>query len=103
MKNKIIDSIKSLQSYKKQHFLLAVSGGIDSMVMLDFFNRNSNLADISVCHVNHNYHSDSEKMSALVSTYCNDNNISYIESSIDSSKIKSNIKQGFKRLHCGKW
>ena len=58
MKNKIIDSIKSLQNHKKQHFLLAVSGGIDSMVMLDFFNRNSNLVDISVCHVNHNYHSD---------------------------------------------
>jgi len=92
MKNKIIDSIKNLQSHKKQHFLLAVSGGIDSMVMLDFFNRNSNLADISVCHVNHNYHSDSEKMSALVSTYCNDNNIPYIESSIDSSEIKSNIE-----------
>jgi len=92
MKNKIIDSIKSLQSHKKQHFLLAVSGGIDSMVMLDFFNRNSNLADVSVCHINHNYHSDSKKMSALVSTYCNDNNIPYIESSIDSSKIKSNIE-----------
>ena len=41
MKNKIIANIESLQSQKKQHFLLAVSGGIDSMVMLDFFNNNS--------------------------------------------------------------
>ena len=38
MKDKIIASIEGLQNQKKQHFLLAVSGGIDSMVMLDFFN-----------------------------------------------------------------
>ena len=66
MKNKIIDSLKSLDSQKQQHFLLAVSGGIDSMVMLDFFNKNTNLANISVCYVNHNFHSSCKRMGNLV-------------------------------------
>ena len=92
MKNKIIASIEGLQNQKKQHFLLAVSGGIDSMVMLDFFNKNSSLANISVCYVDHNYHANSKKMGKLVSSYCNDNNITYIEHSINSSEIKRNIE-----------
>ncbi len=92
MKDKIIASIEGLQNQKKQHFLLAVSGGIDSMVMLDFFNKNSSLANISVCYVDHNYHANSKKMGKLVSNYCSDNNITYIEHSIDSSKIKRNIE-----------
>ena len=92
MKDKIIASIEGLQNQKKQHFLLAVSGGIDSMVMLDFFNKNSSLANISVCYVDHNYHANSKKMGKLVSNYCSDNTITYIEHSIDSSKIKRNIE-----------
>jgi len=92
MKDKIIASIEGLQNQKKQHFLLAVSGGIDSMVMLDFFNKNSSLANISVCYVDHNYHANSKTMGKLVSNYCSDNNITYIEHSIDSSKIKRNIE-----------
>jgi len=92
MKNKIIASIEGLQNQKKQHFLLAVSGGIDSMVMLDFFNKNSSLANISVCYVDHNYHANSKKMGKLVSNYCRDNNITYIEHSIESSTIKRNIE-----------
>jgi len=97
MKNKIIANIESLQSQKKQHFLLAVSGGIDSMVMLDFFNNNSKLADISVCYVNHHYHSRSDEMSKLVSTYCADNSIPYMESSINLSKVKNNIEAQFRK------
>ena len=62
MKNRIINRIKSL-SYKNDspHFLLAVSGGIDSMVMLDFFVKNQSNIDckISVCQINLNYHSKS--------------------------------------------
>ena len=92
MKNKIIASIERLQHQKKQHFLLAVSGGIDSMVMLDFFNKNSQLANISVCYVDHNYHANSRKMGKIVSRYCNDNNITFIEHSINSSGIKGNIE-----------
>ena len=92
MKNKIIDSLKSLDTQKQKHFLLAVSGGIDSMVMLDFFNKNTNLANISVCYVNHNFHSSCKRMGNLVAAYCSSNNIPYFCSSIDSSNITSNVE-----------
>ena len=96
MKNRIIENLKSLDTQKKQHFLLAVSGGIDSMVTLDFFYNNPSLASVTACYINHNSHSKSKKMGKLVSNYCSNNNISYIESSIDSSKIKSNIEAQFR-------
>ena len=97
MKNRIIENLKSLESPKKQHLLLAVSGGIDSMVMLDFFYKNPSLASITACYINHNSHSNSEKMGKLVAKYCSNNNISFVESSIDSSKIKSNIEAQFRQ------
>jgi len=40
MRNKIITNLKSLDCDKNSHLLLAVSGGIDSMVMLHFFQQN---------------------------------------------------------------
>ena len=45
--------------------------------MLDFFNRNQSQLDcrLSVCHINHNYHAKSLKMSQIVSEYCNKNNL----------------------------
>ena len=36
MQNRIISNLKSLIENEKPHFLLAVSGGIDSMVLLKF-------------------------------------------------------------------
>ena len=69
MKNRIIENLKSLDTQKKQHLLLAVSGGIDSMVMLDFFYKNPSLARITACYINHNSHSNSKKMGKLVSNY----------------------------------
>ena len=97
MKNRIIENLKSLDNQKKQHLLLAISGGIDSMVMLDFFHKNPSLTRITACYINHNSHSNSEKMSKLVANYCSNNNISFVESSIDSSKIKSNIEAQFRQ------
>ena len=42
MQNKILSNIESLIGNEKPHFLLAVSGGIDSMAMLDCFKKKSN-------------------------------------------------------------
>ena len=61
MKNRIIENLKSLDNQKKQHLLLAISGGIDSMVMLDFFHKNPSLSRITACYINHNSHSNSKK------------------------------------------
>ena len=42
MRNKIITNLKYLDCDNNSHLLLAVSGGIDSMVMLHFFQQNTN-------------------------------------------------------------
>ena len=54
MRNKIITNLKSLDCDKNSHLLLAVSGGIDSMVMLHFFQQNKKQFKFSVAHINHN-------------------------------------------------
>ena len=100
MKNRIINRIKSL-SYKNDspHFLLAVSGGIDSMVMLDFFVKNQSNIDckISVCHINHNYHSKSLKMSKIVSDYCNKNNIEHFNVILKKQVLNNNIESQLRK------
>ena len=67
MQNKILSNIESIIRNEKPHFILAVSGGIDSMVMLDCFKKLSNKYEFSVCHVNHNYHENASLMEKLVS------------------------------------
>ena len=42
MQNKIISNLDSLIENENPHFLLAVSGGIDSMVLLKFFQKTMN-------------------------------------------------------------
>jgi len=100
MKNRIISRIKAL-SHKKDspHFLLAVSGGVDSMVMLDFFVKNQSKLDceISVCHINHNYHSKSLKMSKIVSDYCSKNHITYFNVILKKQSLTSNIESQLRK------
>ena len=97
MRNKIITNLKSLDCDKNSHLLLAVSGGIDSMVMLHFFQQNEKQFKFSVAHINHNYHSESKKMENLVKAECgNKNNL--IIRNIDANKINSNIESEFRKI-----
>ena len=52
MQNKIIKNLESFDCDKNVHLLLAVSGGIDSMVMLHFFQQNK-FFKFYVAHINH--------------------------------------------------
>ena len=100
MKNRIISRVKSLSCKNDSpHFLLAVSGGIDSMVMLDFFLKNQSSLDckISVCHINHNYHSKSSKMSKIVSKYCNKNNIEHSNVVLKKQVLNNNIESQLRK------
>ena len=97
MQNKILSNIESLIGNEKPHFLLAVSGGIDSMAMLDCFKKKSNQYIFSVCHVNHNYQENALLMEKLVSDSCG-SNIKCIIKQISSSNITSNIESKFRDL-----
>ena len=97
MQNKILSNIESQIGNEKPHFLLAISGGVDSMVMLDCFINMSNQYQFSVCHVNHNYQENALLMEKLVSDSCG-SNIKCIIKQILSSNITSNIESQFRDL-----
>lgn len=97
MQNKIIKNLKSLDCNENVHLLLAVSGGIDSMVMLHFFQQNQKHFKFSVAHINHNYHSESIKMENLVKAQCYNKN-ELIVRHIVSDEINSNIESQFRKL-----
>lgn len=97
MQNKIQLNLKSIIGDKKPHFLLAISGGIDSMVMFDCFKKMSDEYSFSVCHINHNYQDNSLRMEMLVLKSCGDS-VDCIIRQISSNDIKSNIESQFRNL-----
>ena len=97
MQNKIIKNLESFDCDKNVHLLLAISGGIDSMVMLHFFQQNKFSFKFSVAHINHCYNADNQKMENLVRDECNNKN-NLIIRHIESESIKSNIESNFRKL-----
>ena len=102
MQNRITLNLKTLIDNKKPHFLLAVSGGIDSMVLLNFFQKNHESFTFSVAHINHNYHSDSKKMENLVKNQCDKMNSDLIIENIFLSEVNSNIESNFRKMRYSK-
>ena len=98
MQNKIISNLDSLIENEKPHFLLAVSGGIDSMVLLKFFQKNNESYKFSVAHVNHNYHSDAKKMEYLVQDQCAKMNNDLVVENIFLKGVNSNIESNFRKM-----
>jgi len=102
MQNKIISNLDSLIENEKPHFLLAVSGGIDSMVLLTFFQKNHESYKFSVAHVNHNYHSDAKKMEYLVQDQCAQMNNDLVIENIFLKGVNSNIESNFRKMRYSK-
>ncbi|HSE61440.1 MAG TPA: tRNA lysidine(34) synthetase TilS [Candidatus Saccharimonadales bacterium] len=55
-------------------YIIAVSGGVDSMVLLDLLRRQTHLT-LYVAHINHGIRQDGHLDEALVSTFCLSHNI----------------------------
>jgi len=102
MQNKIISNLDSLIENENPHFLLAVSGGIDSMVLLKFFQKNHESYKFSVAHVNHNYHSDAKKMEHLVQDQCAQMNNDLVIENIFLKGVNSNIESNFRKMRYSK-
>ena len=64
---------------KTPSFLLCVSGGMDSMVMLDVFRsiRSNINIDLFVIHVNYHFQSNACKSESLIKKFCKNNRIDY--------------------------
>lgn len=102
MHNRIISNLNSLTDNENHHFLLAISGGVDSMVLLKFFQNNHEFFRFSVAHINHNYHSDAKKMENLVKAQCNLTKSNLIIDNITLKGVHSNIESNFRRMRYNK-
>lgn len=68
---------------KNFKLIIGVSGGPDSMFLLNRLIKTKNYKDIIVCHVNYNYRTDSMKDQEVVENYCKENDIKYKTLSVE--------------------
>jgi tRNA(Ile)-lysidine synthetase-like protein len=69
-------------------YIVAVSGGVDSMVLIDLLRQRTGVECI-VAHVNHGIRLDSEQDENLVKDYCTSHNISFISTRLHLKKNAS--------------
>ena len=69
----------------KSHIILAVSGGLDSTVLMHLCKEITSQYTISVSNINHNFHKDSKKMENFVQNLAKDNNWDFYTESINAN------------------
>lgn len=68
-----------IPNWQQESFLLAVSGGVDSMVLLESFfliQKKYPLLQFSVVHIHHHLRKESDEEEAMVRNFCSERNIS---------------------------
>lgn len=101
MKNKVLNTIKKYNLIESgDKIILAVSGGPDSISMLDILNniKNDKNIDINfeiiVAHVNHMIRKEAIEDEKYVREFCKKRKIEFYSKSIDVQKIANNNKIG---------
>lgn len=101
MKNKILETIKKYNMIENgEKVVLAVSGGPDSICMLDILKdiKNDEKIDMNfeivVAHVNHMIRKEAEEDEKYVKKYCEEKQIEFYSKSIDVQKMANNNKIG---------
>lgn len=87
---KMINSINN----QSEHFLIAVSGGVDSILLLDAISKSSiPVENYAVVHFNHGIRDDSDSDSIFVQNVCKEKNIKCIVGSSTELKNKQNLEK----------
>ena len=99
MKEKVLETIKKYNLIENgDKLVLAVSGGPDSISMLNILNEIKKSGIISfefvVAHVNHMIRKEAKEDEEYVKKYCNENGIEFYSKSIDVKKLANNNKVG---------
>lgn len=78
-----------------KRILVGVSGGIDSMVLVDILHRNRDFLskDFSVLHVDHQINPESASWAKFVQDYCNSRNIPCRVIAVDITKHGNNLER----------
>ena len=99
MEEKVLETIKKYNLIENgDKLVLAVSGGPDSISMLNILNEIKKDGIISfefvVAHVNHMIRKEAKEDEEYVKKYCNENKIEFYSKSIDVLKLANNNKVG---------
>ena len=99
MKEKVLETIKKYNLIENgDKLVLAVSGGPDSMAMLNILNdlKNDGVIDFNFCvaHINHMIRKEAKDDEEYVRKYCEQNGIDFYSKSIDVQKLANNNKVG---------
>lgn len=101
MKEKVLKTIKKYNLIENgDRLVLGVSGGPDSISMLDILNdiKNDKNIDIDfnivVAHINHMIREEAEQDEEYVKNFCKSSNIEFYSKSIDVIKMANNNKIG---------
>ena len=101
MKEEVLETIKKYNMIENgDKIVLAVSGGPDSICMLDILNDIKNDAtidinfEIVVAHVNHMIRKEAQEDEKYVKKYCEEKQIEFYSKSIDVQKMANNNKIG---------
>ena len=97
MKNKVIDTIKRFNLIQpNDKIILGVSGGPDSISMLNILNeiKNELQIEIYVAHINHMIREEADEDEQYVKNYCDKNNLQCFVKRIDVQQFANNNKIG---------
>lgn len=97
MKNKVIETINKYNLIQNgDKIVLGVSGGPDSISMLNILNEIKDEFDfeIYVAHVNHMIREEAEEDEKYVQNYCEKNNIQFFVKRVDVRQIANTEKRG---------
>lgn len=97
MKNKVINTIKKYNMIEDgDKIILGVSGGPDSISMLNILNeiKHDLNFEIYVAHVNHMIREEAIDDEIYVQNYCKKNNIQFFAKRVDVQQIASEQKKG---------
>ena len=103
MKKKVLETIKKYNLIENgDKLVLAVSGGPDSITMLDILNeiRNEKIINFEICvaHINHMIREEAKSDELYVKKYCEEKNIDFYSKSIDVLKLANNNKTGTEEM-----
>ncbi|MCQ3907566.1 MAG: tRNA lysidine(34) synthetase TilS [Mycoplasmoidaceae bacterium] len=75
-------------------YIIAVSGGPDSMALLDLFKSRI----VGVCHVNYHKRADSNKDAQIVINYCSDHSLPFAIKDVDKKQYRTSKQHNFQAL-----
>jgi tRNA(Ile)-lysidine synthase len=92
MKSKILEIWNTYSIHTEEKVIIGVSGGVDSMVLLDLISEVHPISSIIVCHINHGLRKESKEDLAFVKAYTMKRGIQFESIEVDIASISKEAK-----------